>query len=278
MKNLIWTDSHICRENISELTTIFSEIMSYKADRVICLGDYYEKKTLSPEELIFGTSIMKKFVDKYPEVIMLEGNHDKPTIKYLIDLGVKVVPSEIIDNDFYGHFFVEESVKAFNSAKFTLNHFQDYRYVFLGHQHSFQAIGNGRFHPGSIIYVNFGEVEDISKYIFMLEDDEINFIELKSPIPMRDIFNLSDLDKIEKKTKVRYVIKNFNKLKEESFLLDKYKEYFYQFKIKLDFEDKQEEIQISPMKSIREIIDNWLNNIEDEEVKDELISSFKEEK
>jgi hypothetical protein len=57
--------------------------MSYKADRCICLGDYYDKKLLHHTELWFGTSIIKKFVDTYPEFIMLEGNHDKDTIKYI---------------------------------------------------------------------------------------------------------------------------------------------------------------------------------------------------
>ena len=83
MINLIFSDSHICKDNITELETVFDEILYYKADRVICLGDYYDKRILSPEELTFGTSIMKRFVDNYPEVILIQGNHDRDTVKYL---------------------------------------------------------------------------------------------------------------------------------------------------------------------------------------------------
>ena len=133
MKTLIYSDPHVNKDNILELKSIFLEIMSFDADRVICLGDYYDRRTLHSEELIFGTSIMKQFVDRYKEVIMLEGNHDKETIKYIRDLGVKVVDNIVIDNNYYGHFFVEESNKCFNSAKISLKELDKYNYVFLGH-------------------------------------------------------------------------------------------------------------------------------------------------
>jgi predicted phosphodiesterase len=278
VKTLIWTDSHICRENIDELQDVFPEIMSYKADRCICLGDYYDKKLLHHTELWFGTSIIKKFADTYPEFIMLEGNHDKDTIKYIEYIGgATVVPQCISNNDYFGHFFVNESLKSFNSAKVSLNELDKYRYVFLGHQHSFQVLGNKRYHPGSIIWVDFGEVDDIQKCIFMLEDDKLEIIELKTPIPMRDVFSLNELDTIPKRTKVRYVIKNFSQLKKHANELDKYKNKFYSFKIKLDFDNSPKELEMSPKKSINEIIDDWLKQIIDNEVKTELELSFREE-
>jgi predicted phosphodiesterase len=221
---------------------------------------------------------MKMFTEKYKEVIMLEGNHDKNTIKYILSLGVKVVPNIVIDNNYYGHFFVEKSIKSFNSAKRSLDEFNDYNYVFLGHQHTFQILGNKRVHPGSCIFVDFGEVDDTSKNIIMLENNNMEIIELKSPIPMIDVFKREDLDKLDKNYKVRYVIKTFNQLKQETNDLDQYKEKFYQFKIKLDFDTKGETLEIAPKKNTNEIIENWLNNIEDQDVKKELELSFREDK
>ena len=277
-KTLIFSDSHICNSNIIELKDIFAEIMNYKADRVICLGDYYDRKLLNAEELIFGTNIMKQFVEKYSEVIMLEGNHDKETIKYIIDLGVKVFPSIVIDNNYYGHFFVDKSIKSFNSAKRSLTEFDEYNFVFLGHQHSFQVLKEKRIHPGSIAWIDFGEVDDTSKNIIMLENDKIDIIELKSPIPMIDIFNKKDLDKLGERYKVRYVIKDFNQLKVEANELEQYKDKFYQFKIKLDFENKEDKVDIFPKKNINEILNDWLKKIKDQAVKLELESAFSEDK
>jgi DNA repair exonuclease SbcCD nuclease subunit len=276
MTSLIWTDSHIAKENISELEEVFSEIMSYKANRVICIGDYFDRKILNSEELIFGTSIMKQFVDKYEEVYLLEGNHDKNTVKYLLSLGVKVSESLELDNNYYGHFFVEESIKSFNSAKRKLNDFDKYNKVFLGHQHSFQVLGKNRLHIGSPLWVDFGEVEDTKKCIALLKDDNINIVELKSPIPMVDVFRLNHLDKLNSRTKVRYVIRNFKQLKEESNKLEEYKNKFYQFKVKLDFETEKNDIEISSKKSIEEIVNTWLESIKDVEVKKELKAVFTE--
>lgn len=276
MKSILFSDSHINKESIDELRDIFAEIMTYEADRVICLGDFYDKKLLTSEELIFGTSIIKQFVDKYSDVIMLEGNHDKNTIKYIKDLGVKVFDSVVIDNNYYGHFFVEESSKAFNSAKRSLKEFDQYGMVFLGHQHSFQSLSEKRIHPGSIYWVDFGEVEDTSKNIIILENNDIDIIELTTPIPMIDVFKIETLDKLERRYKVRYVIKDFKQLKFESNILENYKDKFHQFKIKLDFENIDKNIDIEPKKNTNEIITNWLNNIEDREVKRELELAFKE--
>jgi len=279
MRTLIWTDSHICRENINELQEVFPEILSYKADRCICLGDYYDKKSLHHTELCFGTSIIKDFVETYKEFIMLEGNHDKETIKYIEYIGgATVVPHCTSNNDYFGHFFVNESLKSFNSAKVSLKELDKYRYVFLGHQHSFQILGNKRYHPGSILWVDFGEVQDTQKCIFMLDDDKLEIIELKTPIPMIDVSNLKDLEGIKQRTKVRYVIKNFEQLKKETNELEKYKNIFYQFKIKLDFDNSPIELETIPKKNINEIINDWLKQIEDKEVQTELELSFKEER
>uniref|UniRef100_A0A6M3L0G4 Putative calcineurin-like phosphoesterase n=1 Tax=viral metagenome TaxID=1070528 RepID=A0A6M3L0G4_9ZZZZ len=276
MRTIISGDNHIYRDNIEEQKLIFPEIMSYEADRVIFLGDYYDRKLLTSEELVFGTSIMKQFKDKYKEVYVLEGNHDKDTIKYLISLGIDVRDNLVLDNNYYGHFFVEESMKAFNSAKRSLSELEQYDRVFLGHQHSFQILGKHRFHVGSPLWIDFGEVNDVSKSIIILEDDKINIIELKTPIPMIDVFQIKDLGKLDNRNKVRYVIKDFKQLKKEANKLEDYRKKFYSFKIKLDFENKEETLEISPKKDINEIVEEWLKSISDKEVKEELSLTFKE--
>lgn len=68
-------------------------------------------------------------------------------------------------------------------------------------------------------------------------------------------------------------INNFEDFKKWVNYFDVWKEYFYVFKIKLNFVFQDSKIKIIK-KSFKEMIDEWLNNIESEEVKNELKNEF----
>ena len=273
MKTLIFGDTHISKDNINELVPIFDEILSYKADRLICLGDYYDTKTLSTDCLLFGTEVARKIRDKYKEVYFIEGNHDKEIIKYLSSLDFKVDKEFIIDNIFYGHFFVYESKKSFNSTKISCKELRQYKLTLLGHQHSYQRINDTVYHIGSPIYVDFGEVEDENKNIAIIENN-VSIIPLYTPIPMHDVHSISELEIIPDRTKVRLIINDFNQLKKESQYLDKYKNKFYQFKLKINFQNNTNTKSIESNLQIKDLINEWINKIQDSEVKQILWDSL----
>lgn len=279
MRTLIVGDVHIDEKCIGEVDTIFKEICSYEADRVVLLGDFYDKKKLTPKELYFGTMLIKDMIDKYKQVYIIKGNHDKETLEYLLALGAYVVESLILDEVYYGHFFVHNSVKAFNSASVELEPLvEKYKYVILGHQHLPQVLEpNKACHLGSIRYVDFGEVEDKFKQIAIIDNEEITFHPLKTPIKMIDVYDIKDLDSVPENTKVRLIVQDFNALKGIVDEVAKFKDKFYEFKLKLDFKkEKRTESSPAPITTMKEHIGEWIRSIGDQDVKDLLIYAFKE--
>ena len=200
MKKLIIGDSHITEKTIPELEIIFQEIYKKEVDELIHLGDFYDSKRPNAKEILFGTKWAVKFKEKYKKVIFLRGNHDKTqnisAIDYLQYLGIKVVEDYIDENNnFYGHFMTNQSKYEYGTYKYTVSQLAHYNYVFLGHQHSYQELGGHIWHLGSVRYVGFNEVCDKSKYILKL-GEKLEFIPLKSPIPMVDVKTINELNKI----------------------------------------------------------------------------------
>jgi DNA repair exonuclease SbcCD nuclease subunit len=90
-----------------------------------------------------------------------------------------------------GHFVLNES-KINYDAKKSKEEFKDFKYVFLGHQHTFEIIKPNICHLGSCRYIDFSEVDDLKKIICIIQDynekmEQIHFSGLKSPYPMKDI-------------------------------------------------------------------------------------------
>jgi len=282
MKTLIFTDAHIEESVIEELETTFVEVLTHEADRVVFVGDYFEKKRPTPREIIFGTKWAKKFVEKYKEVIFLRGNHDKSedisAIDYLKYLGVKIVDDYIDeDNNFFGHFMTNESKYEYGTYAKTVSELKKYNHVILGHQHSFQELASKMYHLGSCRYCNFNEVEDNTKYIAIL-DGELKFIELKSPIPMVDVKSLEELKDVDVNSKVRLIISSFDQFKKEVNSITELKKKYSVFKIKLDFQKglaQEKPVKPNTQKSLHDIINNFINSIKDEDIKKQLEEQFK---
>lgn len=280
-KTLIIGDTHIDEASINEIEAIFeAEVfpLASVCQRVIQLGDYYDKNKPTPLELKYGTNLAKRLKELFGEVVIISGTgehdlfHDTSVIEYLEAVGAKTIKGDYIkDNILYGHFMTNESRFEYGTAKHTVSELSKYKYVFLGHQHNPQDITNKIFHVGSMRYVNFNEVDD-TKRIFVLDDSErIDVINLISPISMIDVYDVADLEKLTARMKVRYVCESFEDFRKNASTLNKLGKKFVQFKIKLNFKDEAKKELIASKveaKSISkdEIIKAYIDKIEDKEV------------
>ncbi len=295
MVRIFVSDPHIDEESVEELGLIFDEIISYKADELYILGDYYNRKHPSPIEIYFGTKIARKLLDRFKKVYIMKGNHDEidkkmASINYLQYMGIKILEDETIikiedmevdkhlinRNILLGHFFTDKSNKAFNSFRYKVEDLSKYDYVFLGHQHNFQELSDKIYHLGACRFVTFGELPGKDKYIAIL-NDKLEFKALKSIIPMIEVFNSIALEGLDARTKVRFTIKSFDQFKSEINNFEKYKKKFKLFKVKLDFEEvKNPELsEKENAKTMKERVKDWIQSLKDEEVKGELKEVFK---
>jgi predicted phosphodiesterase len=289
LNSLVFTDPHIEENSLIELKSIFVEIISYKdkAQHLIMLGDFYEKKTgINRAELVFGTYWAKKFKESFARVTFLRGNHGQTKegnlIDYLTELGIEVVDDYVDNNIFFGHFLLHESLFNFGESKIGIKDLEKYKYSFLGHQHSKQTMTDKIFHIGSCRFVDFQEVKDDHKQIVLLDNNNnATFVPLKSPTPMLEVNSLSQLENVSENTKVRLSISSFEQFKQEINEISKWKDKFREFKLKLNFEKqiiKIEKGEQQPKQSLNEFINNYLEKIEDNDVKNLLNEVIKEEK
>ena len=291
MRNIFFSDPHISEEAIPELELIFKEIISYKkhADCLICGGDYYEKKNPSSVEIEFGTKWAKIFRHEFPAFWMIEGNHpsisaDASSVKYLQYLDVPVVIDKIIDEVYYGHFMVKESACGFEEKltyndllalhSGTVDYKVDLKRYILGHQHTYQE-HERLVHPGSVRYVDFGEVKDKHKYILLVEDGDILPIILNKVRPMYEVTKVADLANLPAHAQVRLVVNDFEQFKKEVQAIDAYKNKFFKFKVKLNFERNITSNSINMLQNNQEIIMKWLDTVKDIDVKAELVDELK---
>ncbi len=282
-------DPHVTEDSIEELQDVFLEITKdsdNEKEYLVILGDFYEKKRPTPKELYFGTRTMAFFKSKFKEVILLTGNHAEleknfSNVDYLKFLNIIVCDEYEITNQketpgiFFGHFMTNESLMHYGhyDKDRTLSQLVKYRFVFLGHQHSFQKLKDNVFHLGSCRYVTFAEVGDKAKFYCKIDGEKYDFIELKSPVPMKEVFSINELRNINTKTKVLITYTDFNQYKNEVQELTKIKDKFYQFKIKLNLKempgiDKQENADYET------IFNSFLNNLKDKEIKQILKEHF----
>jgi DNA repair exonuclease SbcCD nuclease subunit len=217
---------------------------------------------------------------------MLRGNHpsidDKTSsVEYLQWLNVTLF-EEIVEKDsnvYFGHFIVNESLMNFNNTTKSIKELAKFKYVFLGHQHHPQDLGNNRYHLGSVRYTSFGELNSDKKRIARLEGDKLEFIKLKSPYPLVEVFNINELEDVEFDSKVRLTIKTFEQFKNDMGKVEKWKNKFKSFKVKLDFTTNPTEAKkIDKVDNLRTVIEKWLSEINDVDVKKELEKEFNETK
>ncbi len=269
MNIIVFGDIHIKKSELAECSLVLDEIVSlcnkYHVDQVIDLGDTFD--TLRPESECLD--LFAKFVKKLerPITIISANSHESSTSEEsivnhfgILSEGVKVV-KEYIDESylFAGHFFLNESNVNYGASR-NAEEFKKYKYVFLGHQHTLQAIGKNIMHLGASRHIDFAETQDKAKVILLIEDyksdtEKNHIIALKTPYPMREVYldpkggkapqNSSVahseeefkaiLDKIAPKTKVRVIFKDFHSYTQVIPILINYKTKFVVFKEKKDF-------------------------------------------
>jgi DNA repair exonuclease SbcCD nuclease subunit len=160
-----------------------------------------------------------------------------------------------------------------------------YDKVFLGHQHSPQEIvKNNIYHVGSVRYVSFNEVND-KKHVVLLEDDKLTFIPLKHTIKMVDVTDVTLLEQIPERTKVRVIFNSFEDYKKNASYVNKIGKRFFLFKVKMNFDDahkiehmsnKMNNASIKLDKS--NIIQSYIDKIEDKDVRVLLEKMFNDNK
>lgn len=286
MIKVAFCDSHISEDSLLELEEIFKEICRTKGDLLVMCGDFYENSKPTSKELEFGTKWAYFFKKLYDKVVFVKGNHDKDrdgsVIDYLQYLGIEIV-NEYIDEErtFYGHFMTNESLYEYGTAYKKVSELTDYKFVMLGHQHSFQVLFKRIIHPGSIRFINFNESKDECKYYMMkFHQSEWQKIKLGSPIPMQDFKSIKELAKQKNKNiKARLIISSYKQYKEEINTIEEYKNKFKSFKLKLDIQDRVIEtnnnIIIDKKKKLEDIIREGIEKVEDEEVKKLLKEALK---
>jgi DNA repair exonuclease SbcCD nuclease subunit len=303
-------DLHINEACIKEVTDIVSEICSIPAKRLVQLGDLCHSNRLNARELSFLTWVAYMFKSHFEEVHFITGNHDLldhsvSTISYLDYFGINIHNTDeayIGGNPNYkgrfdssigpmlaGHFFTDKSKDAFGKYKYTLQQLIDcegilnkvgYHYCFLGHQHDFQVLDepNGIYHLGSARYVSFAENEKEKKKIAWLHNGILEFVELKSCLPIYNISKYDELLTINSKSKVRYIFTSFGQLKNEIKKVNLLKDKFAEFKIKIDFKNKVNKVQtVAEKTDIKTFVNTWLKSIDDSEVRNILEEEFVQE-
>jgi len=276
-KSLIIGDIHIEEKAIPELTGIFKEILKIKADRFVQLGDFFEHNRPTPAELKFATSIVKKLKKKFKDVTIISGTgnhdllHDVSIIEFLKELGINSVKGDFVrDNIRFGHYMLHSSKLEYGTGKCGVKDLAKYDFVFLGHQHLFQELKKDKiYHPGSIRWQHFNEVDDKFKRVILLEDGKIKFIPLKSPYPMLDIHSVKELPNIiPGKIQIRLVINSFDQFKKEVNEINKWKHKFNVFKVKLNFTNTiaKPEKTITQSKKLKEILIEGIKKVKDKEV------------
>jgi DNA repair exonuclease SbcCD nuclease subunit len=287
-KTLIIGDIHLNERSIEEIDSIFEkDIFSIKAERLIQLGDFFDKNTPSPLEEKYASELILKIKKHYKEVIILSGNgeHDvvrnTSIIEHFASLGVKTVVGDYIEdvNLFCGHFMMYESNLAFGSGRMGIGDLAKYDKVFLGHQHSPQEIvKNNIYHVGSVRYVSFNEVND-KKHVVVLEDGKMSFIALKNSIPMLDVTDVSQLEQIDARTKVRVIFNSFDDYKKNASYVNKIGRKFFLFKVKMNFEESKIIVNASKKLDIcpkNNLIQSYIDKIEDKDVRKLLEEQFNE--
>jgi DNA repair exonuclease SbcCD nuclease subunit len=299
MRYLIIGDIHLEDSAIEEVKSIFAELHNQKkvADSVVIMGDFYDKKKLSPSEIEVGTEIIAQLAETYDKVYLVRGNHDiihddLSTIDYLRHLGrntsegknIYIANEFVLDNIFFGHFFTDKSTGYGAKEGKPLNPWViQYEYVILGHQHDFQQIHANAYHIGSIRYTSFGETATIPKRYGVIDTTlkQIFFYEFKSTVPITDVYSVADLKRIPKRFKVRIVFKDFTQFKREVNMLHPYKDRFVEFKIKLDFaraDTPEKTLAITQeTNKLATIVNEWLTTVTDPDVKKELEEEFHKE-
>lgn len=288
MRKIVVGDLHITENSISELTDIFNDYIFYiEADEFIQLGDWFDKNTPTPLELKFSSELVVQLKKKYPKVTILSGTgshdlkNDCSVIEHLSALGVNTVVGDYIDewNILYGHWMTNESKLEYGTGKCSVKDLENkYKYVFLGHQHQFEALNKSKtiYHLGSLRRVNFNEVGYLN-IVAILDNGVLTKLDVAKPaILMEETDNFETLKSKDSKKFIRYVFHSFEQYLKEAEIVNRELKRFYRSTIKMDFEKpKNDVIVFKPIIEKKDIIKRYIENIANEEVKNILKEQFK---
>jgi len=285
MKQLVFTDPHIEETCLDELEQTFKEILKYTrdADVLVCVGDYYERNNPTAKEIDFGTKWANEFKNSFKRFVMVAGNHtaiskDMTSVTYLRHFGIEVVEDIVLDDTYYGHFMVQESLCGFNEKTTAESLLNKHVLSILGHQHTYQVIQEGDnfiVHPGSCRYVDFGEASDRNKYILYVENCDFKEILLTKVRPMIDVHSVTELKTLTPNYQVRVIFDDFKQFLAEADDIEAFKSKFFKFKTKFNFISQSVAPSISMNNTTQQIVTAWLNSIQEPDVQAEIIKEFK---
>jgi DNA repair exonuclease SbcCD nuclease subunit len=316
MNILMFGDIHIIEKDLEEIELIFDEINTIKnnnkIDKIIITGDTFDRPNPTSKELDCFSNFIQKI--NIPIILLVAKSHESISSEEsilnhfgILKDNIKIVTEYNEPHYLYvGHFTLKESKMNYGAVRSKKDFKGRYRYVVLGHQHSFEVIPSNICQIGSIRYVDFAESEDEVKKVLIIqnskeETEKCLFLSLSTPYPMVDAYlgknvaktsgkeakttyfeAISDLksylDTLNPKTKVRIVFETFEGYSQ--FLNDyaTYKNKFVLFKDRKDFiisllvpnSPKKE------TKSLKENLENYLNsNNINEEIKQILLGELK---
>jgi len=246
---------HISEKSIPEIQEILQEIYYQKPlsfSSINFLGDIFDKKKPNPIEIDFVTKFLYD-MQKNCLVTICTGNHDDSSniisaLNYTQHFGIKSVRHhgtvQIGEKTLYlGHHFVDKSDKYFKDDRFKVDELSaKYDLCFTGHDHKFKQYAPNFFNLGSILRVNFGEVEyGIPKYAEICPETlERTILDIKSAIPMIEVDSIKKALKIDSHTKLRLVFRSFEEYIKNVNKLPELHKKFHTFKVKHDYAQKME--------------------------------------
>lgn len=287
MKNeiLIIGDVHADKSSIEELDVIFEEIcFKEEWDRIICLGDLFDKKNPCTEVINYVTKILTKMLKICP-VDIVDGNHDAisqtiSALDYSTYFGVTVHKEEssikIGDKTIgVGHFFTDMGDQFKKDERHKVKDLSEkYNLTLLGHDHCYRELASNVFHLGSIRRQHFGEVEygvpKIAK--ISTESLKMELCEVKSAIAMIDVFSIEEALKIDFRAKLRLIFTSFEEYMKNVNKLPELGKKFLTFKVKHDYIQKISKVkkEVKSGKSFEEMFNVFLKK----EVKNKEVKAF----
>lgn len=284
----IYGDLHIDEPSIPEIKEIFEEIyFNQDFQRVVFLGDIFNKKKPTPTEVDFFTWLVVNMLKK-GAVDIVVGNHDESTTKssaldYVKHLGVTIHKGEscALLGNFklgIGHFFTDKGDEFYKDETHKVSDLsKKYDFTLLGHDHRFKKLAENVYHLGSVRRKSFNELEyGLPKYAILApESGKVDFCEIKSAIPMYEVNSIEEALKTNSRAKLRLVFTSFNSYLSSINKLQELNNRFEAFKIKHDYTQKIEkkDTTIQKGRSFSDIFAKFLK----ETVKNDRVKSLIEE-
>lgn len=296
MKLLVIGDLHSRSKDLQEQNSInkflLKTIQERNVDFVAIPGDIFDNKSPNSEEV---TSFIEFFTSIPPRVTVyvIAGNHDwvdkehaatdwipyiRPNTYYHRDILEFTIPVGIgLTKKFLmKHCNVAESKVGPDDINLPGGSIKDfgelYDVVILGHIHKSQILKKAKplaFHPGSPIYLNFGERND-KKGIYLLDvGDTVTYEVIETPcVQMKQILltepfkTLDNLNKTNENTKVKVIFKgttcSIENLQNIQEIIKGYKSKFHEFKYEVKFEKTKTVTEdIEDNTSIKQLLENF---------------------